>query len=292
MMKCAIIINAFRIPRESVLQAERIKFELTALGVKTDIVTDGASRVRLLGGKLVLDFDYDFIVYLDKDKYLSECLEKAGYRLFNSHEAVRVCDDKAQTYIALAGKGFNLADTVFGALCFKDECQIDTAFADRLERELGYPVIVKESFGSMGKGVFKADNRAELIALMDKVKRKPHLFQKYIPTACGKDVRIIVIGGCAVASMERSNDSDFRSNIAVGGNGKAITPDKAFIESAERVAKILDLDYCGVDLLYGANGEPVLCEVNSNAFFLGMEKATGINVAKLYAEYILEQVSK
>ena len=49
---------------------------------------------------------------------------------------------------------------------------------------------------------------------------------------------------------------------------------------------MLNLDYCGVDLLYGEDG-PVLCEVNSNAFFEGLEAATGVNVAKLYAEYIV-----
>ena len=56
--------------------------------------------------------------------------------------------------------------------------------------------------------------------------------------------------------------------------------------AAEKAAQALKLDYCGVDLLYGEDG-PVLCEVNSNAFFEGLEAATGVNVAKLYAEYIV-----
>ena len=56
--------------------------------------------------------------------------------------------------------------------------------------------------------------------------------------------------------------------------------------AAEKAAQVLKLDYCGVDLLYGEDG-PVLCEVNSNAFFEGLEAATGVNVAKLYAEYIV-----
>ena len=34
----------------------------------------------------------------------------------------------------------------------------------------------------------------------------------------------------------------------------------------------------------------MVCEVNSNAFFGGMEKATGINVARAYAEYIIESI--
>ncbi len=289
-MKCSIIINAFRIPRESVLQAERIKTELENLGTRVNIVDNGFTRVKLLNGEISHDFDDDFIVYLDKDKYLSECLERSGMRLFNRHDAVRVCDDKAQTFIALAGQGVPMPDTVFGALCFRPDCVVNLDAIADIESKLGYPIIVKESFGSMGKGVYKADDRAELVEICQKVKLRPHLFQKFVPTASGIDVRIIVIGGKAVASMERRNDTDFRSNIAVGGCGVAITPSKAFIDLAEKVAKILGLDYCGVDLLYGENGQPILCEVNSNAFFLGMEKTTGINVAKLYAEYMMNNI--
>jgi glutathione synthase/RimK-type ligase-like ATP-grasp enzyme len=40
-----------------------------------------------------------------------------------------------------------------------------------------------------------------------------------------------------------------------------------------------------VDLLETAQG-PVLCEVNSNAFFEGFEKALGVDVAALYAKHI------
>lgn len=292
-MKCYIIINAFRIPRESVFGAERIKTELELLGVDTEIISDGARRVALKNGSITQTLGKDgFVVFLDKDKYLSSSLEKSGVRLFNRHDAVRVCDDKAETYIALSGKGFNMPDTIFGALCFSSDCVIEDTAVDGIANALGYPVIVKESFGSMGKGVYKADDRQSLIKIMEQVKLKPHLFQKFIPTASGKDVRIIVIGGKAVACMERANATDFRSNIAKGGTGRAITPSAEFIDTAERVCKELGLDYGGVDLLYGEDGKPVLCEVNSNAFFLGMEKTTGINVAKIYAEYMIDQMKK
>ena len=52
----------------------------------------------------------------------------------------------------------------------------------------------------------------------------------------------------------------------------------------------MGLDYCGVDLLYGDNNEPIVCEVNSHAFFGGIEKVTGVNVAKAYAKYILNKI--
>ena len=58
------------------------------------------------------------------------------------------------------------------------------------------------------------------------------------------------------------------------------------------MANLIDLDYCGIDLLIGENNEPILCEVNSNAFFGGIEKVTGENIAKCYVEYIIKEVYK
>ena len=61
-------------------------------------------------------------------------------------------------------------------------------------------------------------------------------------------------------------------------------------EVAEKAAEILDLDYCGIDILIGNKGQPVICDVDSNAFFNGVESSTGINVASLYAKHICEKV--
>jgi len=292
-MKGLIFVNPFLVPDESIFGARRLRDEFNILGVETEIISNGFSRVALDGTGCDTDLPRpDFVVYLDKDKYLSQVLEKSGLRLFNTHKAVRVCDDKAETYIALSGSGVTIPKTIFGALCYDKGLKIKEEWADKIAGQLGFPLIVKESYGSMGKGVYKVDDRSELLSVMDKVKTKPHLFQQYIPYKKGVDVRVIVIGGKAVASMERINGEDFRSNVARGGQGKKIELTKEFKKAAESCAKILELDYCGVDLLYGQNNEPIVCEVNSNAFVGGIEKATGINVCKIYAEYIVKTIKK
>ncbi len=290
-MKGIIFINPFLVPTESVRQAERLKEEFNRLGVEIDIISNGFSRVFINGESTKVNLaDFDFAIYLDKDKYLSEVLEKSGVRLFNSHKAVRVCDDKAQTYIALLGKGVDFPKTIFGALCYKADLEINPEWADKIAGELGYPVIVKESYGSMGKGVYKADDRVQLISIMEKVKLKAHLFQEYINVKKGVDVRVIVVGGVAVGAMERTNEKDFRSNVGAGGTGKKIELSPEFKMVAERVACVLELDYCGVDLLYGKGLTPVVCEVNSNAFFEEFEKVTGVNVALAYAKHVVDTI--
>ena len=111
-MKGIIFVNPFLVPDESIFQAQRLREEFNNLGVKVEIISNGFSRVALdeFGAKIDIEKP-DFAVYLDKDKYLSEILEKSGIRLFNSHNAVRVCDDKAQTYIALSGCGITIPKT-------------------------------------------------------------------------------------------------------------------------------------------------------------------------------------
>lgn len=288
-----IVINAYKRPIESVRQAERLKEEFNHLNVDVEIVTDNLIRSCVADGKVNSDLkDSDFIVYLDKDKYTSAVLTKLGVKLFNSHDAIRVCDDKAETYIALANNGLKIPDTLFGTLSYSKDDVLSEEYLGRVEDFIGYPVIVKECFGSMGKGVNLANDRGELLQVLDKVKNKPHLFQKYLPYKSGTDVRVIVIGEKAVSAIERSNDEDFRSNVARGGFAKAIPLTEEFKVTAEKCAKILGLDYCGVDLLYDKDGNPLVCEVNSNAFFEGFESATKINVAKLYAEYIIEKTTK
>ena len=116
------------------------------------------------------------------------------------------------------------------------------------------------------------------------------MYQKYIGYKRGVDVRIIVIGGKYFAAMTRKNENDFRSNVAQGGTVKEITPSEEFIAVAENCARSLGLDYCGVDILFGENGKPIVCEVNSNAFFKSFEAVTHINVARKYAEYVLSKI--
>lgn len=291
MKRAVIIINAYSTLPTGLNQAERLKSEFERLGVMAEIRRNGFFASLENSGKLVNALcGYDFCVYLDKDKYASAILEKSGLRLFNSHAAVRVCDDKTETHLALAGHGVPMPQTVPATLCYDPQAKIKEEHILFLERTLGYPVIVKESYGSLGKGVYKADNRAELEELCEKLKCTPHLFQRFISSSAGRDIRVIVIGGKAVAAMQRKSDTDFRSNLELGGTAKPVEIDVRLRDICELTAKILKLDYCGIDVLYGENGGYLVCEVNSNAFFGGIERVTGVNIARLYAAYIYGEI--
>ena len=165
-MKGIIVINPFGYPNHSVKQAERLKEEFNKKGVEIEIVKDGFSHFFIDGKALKTTLDgVNFAIFLDKDKYLSKELEILGVKMYNSHNAIRTCDDKGETYIALSGKGISIPDTIFGGVCYLNEDKINPDFADRIIEKLSLPVVVKESYGSMGKGVYLAKDKDELLSV-------------------------------------------------------------------------------------------------------------------------------
>ena len=87
--------------------------------------------------------------------------------------------------------------------------------------------------------------------------------------------------------MLRYSDTDFRANITNGGKMVPFTPDKAWKEAAIKISKALKLDFAGVDLLFGKDDKPYICEINSNAHFKNIDDCTGSDVALEIIDYIL-----
>ena len=285
-MKGLILVNAYTQSAHELNQPRRLREELARFGVACDLVrNDGCVGGTAGGGRADAASRYVFCVYLDKDKYAARLLEGAGLRLFNRAAAVETCDDKMLTHIALAGV-VPMPVTLPAPLCYTQDVPVSEELLTRAEELFGYPVVVKECYGSLGKGVYLARSRAELREIAARLQMRPHLFQQFMEGSAGRDLRVIVIGGKAIAAMRRTSSGDFRSNAELGGTGEAVPLDGAAAAVAERAAGALGLDYCGVDLLYGSEGY-LLCEVNSNAFFGTFERVTGVNVARLYAEHIL-----
>ena len=285
-------MNAYPNGEKFYRQSRRIAEEFKGIGIEAEIRrTSEIDAAIRFDGRAEVSRGLDFAVNLDKDKYLGRILEKTGMRLFNSSEAVERCDDKMLTYLALSDSGIEIPESVSAPLCYTPSVHPDESFLSRTAARLGFPLVAKKSFGSFGKDV-------RLIRTMDELRTTekdflycPHFYQRYLAESAGRDIRVIVIGGRAVAAMERrAQKGEFRSNIELGGHGVCVGLTESFRLAAEKAAEALQLDYCGVDLLE-AGSKPVLCEVNSNAFFEGMEAATGMNIARLYAEHIFRTVN-
>lgn len=289
MKKCLIVINGFALADGIKNQVGRLTEELKARKISVDVKKNTEILAFIKDGNVKVNVGkYDFVLYLDKDRYVAHLLEKEGYKLFNCIDSIKKCDDKMLTHIALANEGIKMPTTISSTLCYNDNGNRD--YLDKVEKELGYPMIIKENYGSLGRQVYLAKNRKELNKIEDELIHVPHIFQKFISSSKGKDFRVIVIGGKVIAYMKRENKNSYLSNLAQGGTSYKVELPKSYLEIATKVAKILTLDYCGVDILEGPSGEPIISEVNSNAFYEGIEKTTGVNVAAAYVDYIIKKI--
>jgi len=234
-------------------------------------------------------YEPDFIIFWDKDIFLARHLEQMGFRLFNSREAIENCDNKALMHLKLSNIGVRVPKTIVGPFVFHQQ-NLSDDYIDMVIEELGDRIVLKEAYGSFGMQVYLINNREELKSKILEIGNRSFLMQEYIDTSYGKDVRVNIIGDKIVGAMERSNQSDFRANITIGGVGKVIELNQIQKEVALKAHKALNLDFCGVDLLYGKDGEPVLCELNSNVNYLSFEDASGINFSDLLLDYIVERL--
>lgn len=272
-MRSFIVVNAYTSFSGELHQPKRLKEELGRLGVEAEIVRNSPK---------VLQREADFCVYLDKDKYAALALEKR-MRLFNRARAIELCDDKMLTYLTL--DGYPMPETIPSLLCYTPDAPVSEELLSAAEK-LGFPLVVKECFGSLGRQVYLVKTFSELEEISERLKGIPHLYQRFIAESAGRDLRVIAVGGEIVACMERRSEHDFRSNVGLGGHGTPFSPDEELRTLIRGITERLGLDYCGADLLFGKDGY-LVCEVNSNAFFGGIEEVTGVNVARAYAEHML-----
>ena len=235
--------------------------------------------------------DCDFVLFWDKDVLLAKMLESAGFRVFNSADAIYYCDNKAYTALLLQKVGVPTPPTFTAPLTYEGVGYTDKAFLKSITAETGYPVVVKELYGSFGQQVSLVQNENELFSLVDSFGSKGFLLQKFVEASFGKDVRINVVGDCAVCSMLRhSVNGDFRSNISNGGTAERFEPNEETKKIAVAACRALGLDFAGVDVLFGEGGRPLVCEVNSNPHFKSSLDCTGVDMSEIILRYIKEKV--
>ncbi len=146
----------------------------------------------------------------------------------------------------------------------------------------GAPAIVKLARGTKGVGVMLCESKDALQSVMDMLwgLGEDFLLQRAVTDSFGVDIRVLVVGGRAVAAMRRSaTNGDFRANLAAGGVATALTPTPEQRRISETAAARLGLAMAGVDLLDSAREGSLLIEVNSAPGLGGITSASGHDVA-------------
>ena len=282
-MRGAIVINGylngpkFMEPAEMMVEAAKRHEVEMGIYLNTDLtvpIGDIEGFRRILG-------DTDFIIFWDKDVKLAKNLEICDFPVFNCSECIRLCDDKALTHLTLEEWGIPSIRTLMNPMSFGysyDE------WLSKAKVTLGYPMVVKECFGSFGEQVRMVRDDNDL--MKEGNPGTPKVFQEYVD--CGAtDLRIEVVGGRVAAAVKRSAKAgDFRSNASRGGIMTDYKPTEEEATLAIEAASALQAEFAGVDILPTKNG-PIVCEVNSNAHIKNLREATGIDVSDDILEHII-----
>lgn len=271
---------------------ERFIEEFDKKNIRLDVFVNDGTLAIIKDNNVVINLPKtDFVFYLDKDIYLARLLEKAGYRLFNKADFIKFCDDKMLTFIGCANEGIKMPKTIAGPLVYTDLEESNYKFLDNVIDELGLPMVVKKVYGSLGEGIYLVNTKEELRNLYSEIARNPIVFQEYVKSSYGQSVRVLIIDGKVFGSFIRSNDSDFRSNYGDTASSKKLEKSQKYMEFAQKIADKLHIEYAGIDLFVCDEQEPILCEINSNAFFEEFEKVTGLNVAEAVRDMVIRKVN-
>lgn len=285
-MKCLLIYNKSLYSETYQKQLDLYQKGAEKWGISVDMVANSDFAPSVIDGKIQLAVDvgeYHFGLYLDKDITLAKILEEKGMKLLNSSESIGLCDNKISTFLHLADKNYPLPDTMFSTLQFPPStfsAVVDGVDLDLVERRLGFPVVMKEAYGSYGQQVYLPENREDLKRISAEIGVKPHLFQKFIASSRGVDARIYVVGNRVCGGMKRVNSEDFRANLSSGGEIFTYNPPEEVKKLAISVTKELGLTFSGVDIMFLEDGSPVLCEVNSSAHIKNYFDFFGKNLAE------------
>ena len=281
--------------------------------VKLTVYTNADFAVDLSGAvvksRAFDEGEPEFIIFYDKDITLAAALEKMGYRLYNSADAIDVCDSKVKTAEKIAEYNLNCKDDeakilmpktykvpfTYENIGIKDSYSFD--FLDYVEKDLceagkgelsgAYPMVIKESNSSFGMGVHLAGSREEAVKLICEYGNKECIIQEYLSYSSGRDYRLQMVSDKCVCAMMRSNENDFRANITNGGKMSEYKPTDEDLALARNVMKCLKLDFAGIDIMHDKSGRTVFLEANSNAHFKNIYDLTGINAAEKMIEYIV-----
>ncbi len=204
--------------------------------------------------------------------------ETLGAYCLNDAISITRARDKLRALQLLVWRGINIPTTGFA------DSPTDTK--DLINIVGGAPLVIKLLEGTQGRGVVLAETNkaAESVINAFKSVNASILVQEFIKEASGVDLRLFVVDGKVVASMQRKAAAgEFRANVHLGASVSEVKPTLEEKKMAKKAAKVLGLQVAGVDIVRSSTG-PKILEVNSSPGLQGIERATGKDIAATMIE--------
>lgn len=254
-------------------EAQKRDMELQVVGVLDTIVSpDGVyhRRKRLSG--------CDFVINRYKSGCIKSRLNGLAARSYNGQTALERYINKYVQLQELKSDAFVLPGYLLSTLAGDYEYIVS---------RLGSPFVAKGLESSQGREVFLVESHRQYVQMRTSFgDEKEFLFEQFIHTSYGRDIRIFSVRGNPAACMMRQAQKGFRANVALGADVAPLGITDGIRQIVRDIYEQTQLDFLGIDLLFG-DEKPYFCEINVTPGIEGMERATGINVAGLVMDTII-----
>lgn len=256
-----------------IMEGKKRGIEISLLGVSDTIISDE----KLLNNGNIIEAR-DFVINRYKYGFVKDKINDLCIASYNEINSFNLYVNKYNQIKNLKSNYFEMPQSILGNSSFD---------YDVLKSMLGSPFIMKGLDSSQGNEVFLINNKTDFVRIGKKfVDRKEWLFQEFINTSIGRDIRFFCLRGEVIACMTRiSTNQDFRANYALGARVENLEIDDSFRKIAKDIYKTTNLDFIGIDLLFGV-GKPYFCEINVMPGIEGIEMAAKTNVAERIIETI------
>ena len=280
---------------DKAITAERIEEEAKKLNYPYYIVPMDGTYTKFENGQRTIhksDDDKGFkihpsdtVIFVrgtpERDSYLDLItqFQRAGYCVVNSRECLEVAADKYRTYLRLKDFGLTQPKTVL----IPNKDSIEKSFQNL---DTKFPIVLKTLRGSKGVGVLFVESERALNSIVQLLfkqdKSSDILIQEYIKTDF--DVRVLILGGKIIATMQRDViEGDFRSNASLGAKVKTYDLSELEVEHSIRAGKSVGGLLTAVDFIPSSDPEnkpPYVLEVNSSPGTENIEEANKKNIVK------------
>ena len=212
--------------------------------------------------------------------------ENSGVRVFSSSNSMMRLINRVSCTVTLSEHNIPMPTTIITE---------DAEQALLTVNEFG-SAIFKPLFSTKARGM--AVIEAGTDATTTTIKQAVLDFQQYNPTMYiqkkinlpGRDLGMIFLGGKYLGAYARVPQMDtWNTTINSGGKYVACEPHNSIIDLAYKAQLPFDMDFTTVDVAETDNG-PVVFEVSAFGGFSGAKDGMGLNVAELYADYVLSQL--
>lgn len=253
-------------------EAGQLGIDLKIMGVHDTMVTPD----EIVNAGQALE-RRDFVINRYKWGKIKDHINRLAGKSYNEIENYNIYINKYEQIRNLYSDSFLVPRYVLGTASLR---------YDEIVDRIGRPFVAKGLESSMGEEIFLITREDDLEKLTGRFDAgKEWLYEEFIETSYGKDMRFYSIRGEAVACMKRSSQGDFRANVALGASVEPyeITPEIRQI--AKDIYGQTGLDFLGIDLLFG-DDKPYFCEINVMPGIEGIERATDVNIARRIMETI------